>query len=111
MVPDPKGNAAPDDRLAMLKELAKLTKPTGPSAQGKAIDKPEEEEAQTAPAPRGGTWVAGLAAFAAAMLGGLWVAGRGRRRGSRRPQSLARRSCQVRTCPRWSSSDRSSNCT
>lgn len=27
-----------DDKLAMLKELAKLTKPTGKSAQGKSVD-------------------------------------------------------------------------
>lgn len=32
-----------DDRLAMLKELAKLTKPTGPSAKGKAMEREEEE--------------------------------------------------------------------
>jgi hypothetical protein len=42
-MPPPKGKptetvnkaGAGDDRLAMLKELAKLTKPTGKSAQGK----------------------------------------------------------------------------
>lgn len=31
------------DRLAMLKELAKMTKPTGPSAQGKSEEKPDDE--------------------------------------------------------------------
>ncbi len=31
----PKVQKQGDDRLAMLKELAKLTKPTGKSAQGK----------------------------------------------------------------------------
>ena len=35
---------AKDDRLAMLKELAKLTKPTGPSAKGKSEEKVDEEE-------------------------------------------------------------------
>lgn len=39
--PDPKvtakrADAAQDDKLAMLKELAKLTKPTGPSAKGRS---------------------------------------------------------------------------
>lgn len=28
----------------MLKELAKLTKPTGPSAKGKALEKPDEKD-------------------------------------------------------------------
>ncbi|MHB8632832.1 MAG: hypothetical protein ACYDBQ_02530 [Thermoplasmatota archaeon] len=32
------------DRLATLKELAKLTKPTGPSAQGKGEENPEADE-------------------------------------------------------------------
>ena len=32
-----------EDRLAMLKELAKLTKPTGKSAQGKSLEGGEEE--------------------------------------------------------------------
>lgn len=27
-----------DDKLALLKELAKLTKPTGKTAQGKSVD-------------------------------------------------------------------------
>jgi hypothetical protein len=46
MAPDPKVKRLDepvDDRLAMLKELAKHTKPTGPSAQGKAQEKPDEE--------------------------------------------------------------------
>jgi hypothetical protein len=39
--PDPKvaakrADSDNDDKLAMLKELAKLTKPTGPSAKGKS---------------------------------------------------------------------------
>ncbi|MEA3142866.1 MAG: hypothetical protein QOG31_190 [Thermoplasmata archaeon] len=39
--PDPKvtakrSDAGQDDKLAMLKELAKLTKPTGPSSQGRS---------------------------------------------------------------------------
>ncbi|HUR64539.1 MAG TPA: hypothetical protein VM241_08675 [Candidatus Thermoplasmatota archaeon] len=39
--PDPKvtakrADAGQDDKLAMLKELAKLTKPTGPSSQGRS---------------------------------------------------------------------------
>lgn len=39
----PKAPPAQDDRLAMLKELAKLTKPTGKSAQGKSEEGGEEE--------------------------------------------------------------------
>ncbi len=47
--PDPKLNVntadkAAAERLAMLKELAKMTKPTGASAKGKAAEKPDEEE-------------------------------------------------------------------
>lgn len=42
------GPATPKDekdaRLEMLKELAKLTKPTGKSAQGKSLDGNDEEE-------------------------------------------------------------------
>lgn len=46
-------------------------------------DSPEDEDDSDAPAaaaPRGGMWIAGLAAFGALMLGGFWVAGRGRRK-------------------------------
>ncbi|MCA1810460.1 MAG: hypothetical protein LC623_00410 [Halobacteriales archaeon] len=31
------------DRLAMLKELAKMTKPTGASSQGKSEERPDDE--------------------------------------------------------------------
>ncbi|HUR62643.1 MAG TPA: hypothetical protein VM286_09805 [Candidatus Thermoplasmatota archaeon] len=45
--PDPKVAAkradADDDKLAMLKELAKLTKPTGNSAKGKSDTEADEE--------------------------------------------------------------------
>ncbi|MES2154901.1 MAG: hypothetical protein V4510_07170 [bacterium] len=49
MAPDPKmdvnrGDKAAAERLAMLKELAKMTKPTGASAKGKAVEKPDEDE-------------------------------------------------------------------
>jgi hypothetical protein len=48
---------------------------------GEKKDSPEDEEdAPTTTAPRGGMWIAGLAAFAALTLGGLWIAGRGRRK-------------------------------
>jgi hypothetical protein len=48
MAPDPKVNAKradaeQDDKLAMLKELAKLTKPTGPSSKGKSDAGSDEE--------------------------------------------------------------------
>lgn len=44
-------------------------------------DSPEDAtEVPTATAPRGGTWVAGIAGFAAITLGGLWLAGRARRK-------------------------------
>lgn len=50
-------------------------------------DGPDDEEeaaggapTPTAQAPRGGVWVAGLAAFAALTLGGFWLAGRTRRK-------------------------------
>lgn len=41
--PDPRTNVKraddkADDKLAMLRELAKLTKPTGPSSKGEAED-------------------------------------------------------------------------
>lgn len=57
----------------------------GAKKDGAKKDSPEdesedEEDAPTATAPRGGTWIAGLAAFAALTLGGLWIAGRGRRK-------------------------------
>jgi hypothetical protein len=39
-----------------------------------------EPRGSVAPAPRGGYWVAGLAAFAALVLGGLWLTGRARRK-------------------------------
>ncbi|MEK6985796.1 MAG: hypothetical protein AABX89_05395 [Candidatus Thermoplasmatota archaeon] len=47
MAPDAKPNVKRsdepvNDRLAMLKELAKLTKPTGKSAEGKSLDGGEE---------------------------------------------------------------------
>jgi hypothetical protein len=51
-----------------------------PKKDGGKNDSPEDEDAPAATAPRGGTWIAGVAAFAALTLGGLWVAGRGRRR-------------------------------
>jgi hypothetical protein len=46
--PDPKvtakrADAEQDDKLAMLKELAKLTKPTGPSSQGKSDTGADDE--------------------------------------------------------------------
>lgn len=46
--PDPKVNVtradqSGEDRMAMFRELAKHTKPTGPSAKGKSIDGSEEE--------------------------------------------------------------------
>jgi hypothetical protein len=46
-----------------------------------AKDSPEDDAdtPTVAQTPRGGTWVAGLAAFAAIMLGGMWLAGRTRR--------------------------------
>lgn len=50
-----------------------------PAAKGEAPGKPEEEDGAEARAPRGGTWVAGLAAALAAALGGLWAVGRARR--------------------------------
>lgn len=43
--PDPKVNvkrAQEDDKLAMLRELAKLTKPTGNSSQGKMVEGKDE---------------------------------------------------------------------
>lgn len=51
------------------------------SAPPKDSPKPEEEEEAAAAgyAPRGGVWVAGLAAAAAVVTAGLWVARRGRR--------------------------------
>ncbi len=39
----------------------------------------EEEEAATALVPRGGVWVAGLAATASTVMGGFWIARRNRR--------------------------------
>ena len=39
-----RADAEQDDKLAMLKELAKLTKPTGPSAKGKSIDSGDADE-------------------------------------------------------------------
>lgn len=45
--PDPKVTAkradAQDDKLAMLKELAKLTKPTGPSSKGHSETDADDE--------------------------------------------------------------------
>jgi hypothetical protein len=45
--PDPKVTAkradAQDDKLAMLKELAKLTKPTGPSSKGRSDTDTDDE--------------------------------------------------------------------
>lgn len=47
-------------------------------------DSPEADDADapvgSVQAPRGGTWIAGIAAFAALMLGGFWLAGRTRRK-------------------------------
>lgn len=50
MAADPKAKVdvnrstdAAAERLAMLKELAKMTKPTGASAQGKSEERPDEE--------------------------------------------------------------------
>ncbi|MBN9118085.1 MAG: hypothetical protein J0I06_02785 [Planctomycetes bacterium] len=52
-----------------------------PKRNGEGKDSPEDDAPTAAvPAPRGGTWVAGLAAFGALTLGGLWLAGRGRRK-------------------------------
>lgn len=51
-----------------------------PAKKGGAPDKEEEDDAPVTRAPRGGVWVAGLAAFAGVLLGGLWVAGRTRRK-------------------------------
>ena len=50
---------------------------------GGGKDSPDDGEdvpGVTAYVPRGGLWVAGLAAFAAITLGGLWLAGRSRRK-------------------------------
>ena len=47
-------------------------------------ENPSEEDDPDAPtthAPRGGTWVAGVAAALAVTLGGFWLAGRTRRKG------------------------------
>ena len=46
--PDPKvaakrADAEQDDKLAMLKELAKLTKPTGPSSKGRSESDADDE--------------------------------------------------------------------
>ncbi len=41
--PQAKKDNEKDARLEMLKELAKLTKPTGKSAQGKSEEKDDEE--------------------------------------------------------------------
>jgi hypothetical protein len=48
MATDPKVTAKradtePDAKLAMLKELAKLTKPTGPSAKGRSDTDTDDE--------------------------------------------------------------------
>ena len=52
-----------------------------PKKDGK--DSPEEDDSDdpAAHAPRGGTWVAGVAAALAVTLGGFWLAGRTRRKG------------------------------
>ncbi len=53
-----------------------------PKKDGDKKDSPEEDDSDTptAQAPRGGVWVAGVAAALAVMLGGLWVVGRTRRK-------------------------------
>lgn len=38
-----RADKAAADRLAMLKELAKATKPTGASAKGQAEERPDED--------------------------------------------------------------------
>jgi hypothetical protein len=38
-----RSNDAAAERLAMLKELAKATKPTGASSQGKSEERPDDE--------------------------------------------------------------------
>lgn len=53
-----------------------------PKKDGDKKDSPDDDEAPgaTASAPRGGAWVAGLAAALGLTLGGVWVAGRTRRK-------------------------------
>jgi hypothetical protein len=53
-------------------------KPTARPEKAPANDSPDEEGAPGAAvaAPRGGMWIAGLAAFAGLLLGGFWLAGR-----------------------------------
>jgi|GEM_PF-1788106 len=57
-----------------------------PEKKGDGKDSPDDEEdpaptpGVTAYTPRGGVWIAGVAAALAVMLGGFWLVGRGKRR-------------------------------
>lgn len=56
---------------------APTTTKDGPDDEDEA---PSDAPVTTVQAPRGGVWMAGLAAFAALTLGGFWLAGRTRRK-------------------------------
>jgi hypothetical protein len=55
-------------------------KPKAPKNPKDGPDDEDDAPATTAQTPRGGVWVAGLAAFAALTLGGFWLVGRTRRK-------------------------------
>lgn len=63
----------PKDGIVFAKEKADPNVPPPPGCDT------EDEVTPTAFAPKGGTWVAGLAGALAVVFGGLWVARRGRR--------------------------------
>lgn len=72
-----------DTRTKLVKEytLDKIDPKDGIVLTGKkddVKDKPEEESDAVAVAPRGGTWIAGVAASLGLLLAGLWVASRNR---------------------------------
>ena len=62
--------------------VVKIKRDEEPKKDGAKKDSPEDDDtpAATVSAPRGGVWVAGVAAFAAITLGGMWLAGRTRRK-------------------------------
>lgn len=62
----------------VLKTATVEAKKDEPKKDGEKKDSPEDEP--LAAAPRGGTWVAGLAATLAVTFGGLWLVGRSRRK-------------------------------
>jgi hypothetical protein len=62
------------------KEIVLKRKEDAAKKDGKEELPEEESGSPAAYTPRGGLWVAGLAAALAVTLGGLWLAGRGRRK-------------------------------